>query len=146
MSRRNEGIHSTYTGLRLPSSIPSSFAAIPGKPPREWLFASGDELGPIVARDLAELTEAGRKPTAGDTRCIIFGHLTRMTIWNLRDDWDTQLATDEKLGRFAQAACRLADPEKVLDKLESIPAVCTPAGPLFFAATAARRTHDAVAF
>ena len=117
-----------------------------GQVPREWLFASGDELAPIIARDLAQLTEAGRKPTVGDTRCIIFGHLTRMAIWNLRKEWEAALPTDEKLERFAEAARRLADPEELLSKINADPAARAPTGPLFSAATTLPRTCDAIAF
>ena len=117
-----------------------------GQTPREWLFSSGDELTPIIARDLAQLTEAGRTPTAGDTRCIIFGHLTRMAIWNLRKEWVAALPTDEKLKRFSEAACRLADPEELLGKLKAAPAAYATNGPLFSAATTPQRTRDAVAF
>ena len=117
-----------------------------GQIPREWLFASGDELAPIIARDLAQLTEAGRKPTAGDTRCIIFGHLTRMAIWNLRKNWDAALPTDEKLEHFAEAVRRLADPEELLNRLIADPAARVPTGPLFSTATTLQRTRGAVAF
>ena len=117
-----------------------------GRTPREWLFASGDELVPIVASDLAQLTGAGRKPTAGDTRCIIFGHLTRMAIWNLRQEWDAALPTDEKLELFSEAVCSLADAEELLDKLRAAPERYAPTGPLFSAAATLQRTRDAVAF
>ena len=117
-----------------------------GQTRREWLFTSGDELAPIVARDLAQLAESGRDPTTGDTRCIIFGHLTRMAIWNLSKNWDAALPTDGKLRRFSEAACRLLDPEELLVKLKSAPAACAPTGPLFSAATTHQRTRDAIAF
>lgn len=115
-----------------------------GYTPRDWLFASEDELAPIVSDDLAQLTEAGRKPTAGDTRCIIYGHLTRMAIWNLKKEWEAALPTDEKLERFAEAVRRLADPEALLGRLAAAPPVCVPAGPLF--STTTQKTRDAVAF
>ena len=117
-----------------------------GHTPREWLFASGDELAPIVASDLAQLTEAGRKPTKGDTRCIVFGHLTRMAIWNLRKGWDAEQPVDEKLERFAHAVCGLADHKEVLDNLSAAPDACAPAGPLFSEPAMLQRTRDAVAF
>ena len=117
-----------------------------GQTPREWLFASADELMPILAHDLAQLTEAGRKPTTGDTRCIIFGHLTRMAIWNLRREWDPTLPTKDKLERFADAVRALSNPEELLAKLKTAPATDAPAGPLFSAATKLKRTRDAVAF
>ena len=117
-----------------------------GHTPREWLFGSGDELTPIVASDLAQLTEAGRKPTTGDTRCIVFGHLTRMAIWNLRKGWDAEQPVDEKLDRFADAVCGLADHEEVLGNLNAAPDACPPAGPLFSEPAILQRTRDAVAF
>ena len=117
-----------------------------GQTRREWLFASGHELAPIVASDLSQLTEAGRKPTVGDTRCIVFGHLTRMAIWNLRKEWDPEQPVDKKLERFADAVSGLADPEELLDNLNAAPHESAPIGPLFSAATTLKRTRDAVAF
>lgn len=117
-----------------------------GHTPREWLFASADELTTILAHDVAQLTEAGRKPTTGDTRCIIFGHLTRMAIWNLRSEWDPTLPTKDKLQLFADAVRALSDPEELLTWLKTAPATDAPAGPLFSAATTLTRIRDAVAF
>jgi putative DNA methylase len=118
-----------------------------GRAPRQWLFESAEQLAAIVARDLAQLSEAGHKPTRGDTRCIMFGHLTRMAIWHLRKGWNRQLITAEKLERFSQALTRLADPEQLLDLLASSDKqVPVPAGPLFATAEWNERTRDAVAF
>ena len=117
-----------------------------GQTSREWLFASGDELALIVNRDLAQLTETGRIPTTGDTRCIIFGHLTRMAIWNLRKKWDAAQPTDDKLVRFAEVARRLADPDELLGELRAYPAPRVPAGPLFSQTATLQRIRDAVAF
>ncbi|GAB4227990.1 MAG: DUF1156 domain-containing protein [Methyloligellaceae bacterium] len=117
-----------------------------GHTPRQWLFASADELAGIVSRDLAQLAEAGRKPTRGDTRCIVFGHLTRMAVWNLRKDWDRNLPTAEKLERFGEAVTRLADPEQLVERLSSGKQPTAPAGPLFAAAESTESTRDAVAF
>jgi adenine-specific DNA methylase len=117
-----------------------------GHAPRQWLFESAAQLAAIIERDLAQLSGAGRKPTRGDTRCIIFGHLTRMAVWNLRKGWDPGCTTAEKLERFAQALTRLADPEQLLDHLESGKRASVPAGPLFATADSNERTRDAVAF
>jgi hypothetical protein len=59
-----------------------------GSTPRSWLFKSAEELAAIVTGDLAQLREGGLKPTAGDIRCIVYGHLARMTIWDLRETDD----------------------------------------------------------
>lgn len=118
-----------------------------GHTPRQWLFDSAEALTVIVTDDLAQLTEGGRKPTRGDTRCIVFGHLTRMTVWNLRTGWDSTLGTTEKLERFRMALTQLVDPDTLLEELmsmELLPAVS--AGPLFAAVEAKERDIDAVAF
>ena len=103
------------------------------------------ELG-YIARDPAQLAEAGHKLTRGDTRCIVFGHLTRMAVWNLRKGWDRSAPTAEKLERFAQAIMQLADPEELLHRLASGKRVPVPAGPLFATAESNERSRDAVAF
>jgi len=117
-----------------------------GHAPRQWLFESSDQLAAIVARDRAQLAAAGYQPTRGDTRCIIFGHLTRMAVWNLRKSWDCSPLTAEKLERFAQALTRLADPEELLDHFASGKRVSAAAGPLFAAAESNERSRDAVTF
>jgi hypothetical protein len=69
-----------------------------------------------------------------------------MAAWNLRKGWDPGCTTAEKLERFAQALTRLADPEQLLDHLESGKRASDPAGPLFATADSNERTRDAVAF
>jgi len=117
-----------------------------GYTPRQWLFESSEELAAIVARDISQLTQGGHKPTKGDTRCVIFGHLTRMVVWNLRRSWDPTLSTAEKLDRFAQEMNRLADPECVLALVSDAKRIAAPHGPLFAAAESDERSRDAVAF
>jgi putative DNA methylase len=117
-----------------------------GRAPREWLFNSAERLAVIVASDLAQLSEAGCNPTFGDTRCIIYGHLTRMAIWNLRKNWDRVLPTKQKLERFAHAVAQLANPEHVVQQLASAKRASAPVGPLFASAELTERVRDAVAF
>ena len=85
-----------------------------GSTRRQWLFDTPSGLAGVVAADLAHLTRAGRVPTVGDTRCICFGHLARMAIWQLRGDWDRQRPMREKLAHFAAGVCALGDVEEVL--------------------------------
>ena len=117
-----------------------------GHTSREWLFKSDEEFARIVKSDLSQIAQAGRKPTAGDTRCIIFGHLTRMAIWILKKEWDAELSVDEKLGRFARAVSSLADTEQLLDTLESTPDAHAPAGPLFSAESELIEARNVVSF
>ena len=62
---------------------------------------------------MAQLTAAGRTPTHGDTRCIIFGHLARMAVWKLREDWNRELSTEQKIAAFADAVSECGSPEHV---------------------------------
>lgn len=117
-----------------------------GFAPRQWLFESEDELAGILEHEIAELSEGGRKPTRGDIRCIVFGHLTRMAVWNLRKSWDSALPTAQKLNRFAQALADIADPEAAVDRAAAEKPVLAPAGPLFAAVESIARNRDAVAF
>lgn len=116
-----------------------------GSTPRQWLFENAEGLASIVAHDLAQLTEAGRKPSAGDTRCIVYGHLTRMTVWGLRKGWDSSLPTEKKLEVFAESLRKLADPNEAIGLLGSRSGVAS-AGPLFTAADSEGRARNAVAF
>ena len=82
---------------------------------RSQIFESFDELAPIVRHELAQLRSAGVKPTAGDIRCIVFGHLTRIAIWRLRKDWHSGVATSRRLDRFAGVVAAFGDSRKLID-------------------------------
>jgi putative DNA methylase len=81
------------------------------------LFNSTEELVPIVLDDLDQLRAAGVKPTAGDIRCITFGHAVRMAIWILHGQWQPGSATKEKLARFAEALASFGNLDSVIQKL-----------------------------
>ena len=120
---------------------------------RRWLCESADDLLEVVMTDLCFLAEAGREPTVGDTRCVLFGHLVRLGVWRLRSEWHPKLATQRKLDLFAEAMARFGEPEQ-LAKRASAGAkqharfANTPV-PLFAAGTAETATPevlDAVSF
>jgi len=117
-----------------------------GKTPKQWLFNSADELAAIVASEIGQLSEGGRKPTMGDIRCIVFGHLTRMIVWKLRKKWDAKKSTAEKLEEFSNALAQLPSFEEVAKCLASGKRVSVPVGPLFAIAEAKERMQDAIAF
>jgi hypothetical protein len=83
------------------------------------IFSTRDELIRIVRDELGQLRLAGVEPTAGDIRCIAFGHLTRMAIWTLRRGWDVSASTSDKLARFAGAIRALGHYQVVIDTLAS---------------------------
>ncbi len=115
-----------------------------GEANRRHLFGSTDELTRIVRDDLAQLRIAGVKPTAGDIRCITFGHLTRMAVWKLRPAWKSTASTTTKLDKFGKTLRALGPYQNVIDTLIS-PAEGKPAAvhglPLF-----SKDEQDAVAF
>ena len=55
---------------------------------RKWLAVSPDQVARIVEKDLDLLRVGNVKPTSGDIRCIIYGHLVRLAIWALRIEWN----------------------------------------------------------
>lgn len=114
--------------------------------PRQWLFHTPEELAALVALDLAQLRLAGVKLTLGDTRCIVFGHLSRMAVWNLRQDWRTDRPTQEKLDIFAKSVASLGHPDAILALLNASPPRTAPPDTPTPVATCAHGGHDAIAF
>ena len=68
---------------------------------REWLANTPGDLARIVSEDLGRLRRGNVKPTRGDTRCIIYGHLIRLAIWSLRLGWNMDEPTNRRMLRVA---------------------------------------------
>lgn len=115
-------IHIHGTGSSIVDTV--FICRIEGHPRRGQLFDNLGGLAGIVRKDLAQLVIAGMKPTAGDIRCIVFGHLTRMAIWRLRKSWNTALATPDKLRRLAYATAAFGNSRPLIEMLarENTPA------------------------
>jgi len=47
-----------------------------GATARQGLCKTPDQLAALIANELDQLRAAGMKPTAGDVRCIVYGHVT----------------------------------------------------------------------
>ena len=60
-------------------------------------FNTLPELTSLVRNELDQLRKAGMKPTEGDIRCIVYGHLTRKAIQSLHDDWDVTILPGTRL-------------------------------------------------
>jgi adenine-specific DNA methylase len=86
-----------------------------GRIRRNHLFDTPNQLLELVAADVKQLRAAGVKPTVGDTRCIVFGHLTRMTVWRLRSTWELEAPTRDRLALFASALSDYGDPQALID-------------------------------
>lgn len=85
---------------------------------RRWLFQSLDELTEIVNDEVAQLLTGGLKASPGDVRCIIYGHLTRMAVWRLRESWNPTQSVETKLRIFHEAMTQLGNPNQVIQRVE----------------------------
>jgi len=63
------------------------------------LVETPHEVAVLVKRDMEALEAGGVRPTEGDLRCIVYGHLIRLAIWGLRQGWDSASGTGEKLSK-----------------------------------------------
>jgi len=117
-----------------------------GMSSRQWLFDTPEQLETIVAEDLTHLTSAGRRPTRGDTRCIVFGHLARMAVWNLRRTWLADQPTETKLTLFGDEVAKLGDPESIIDLVVSVPSKSLQSVSNSPAISHGREVRDAVSF
>ena len=84
-----------------------------GATSRRWLFDTSERLIEIVSDDLTKLAVAGRRPSHGDTRCIVLGHLTRIAVWELRETWDRSKSTTEKILAFRDRITGYGDPDQL---------------------------------
>lgn len=117
-----------------------------GTTPRAWLFEDAGQLAAILTSELSDLRAAGMKPTAGDVRCIAYGHITRMAVWNLRPLWDASHPTEKKLAIIRAAMDAVATVDDVKACLEGAPAPQPAIESGLFARQKARETLDAVTF
>jgi putative DNA methylase len=64
---------------------------------RKTLPGSPEGVASLVRDDLAELRKGNVNPSFGDMRCIAYGHLVRLAIWNLRNAWNKTADTFNKI-------------------------------------------------
>lgn len=117
-----------------------------GATARQSLSETADQLAVLVANELDQLRAASIKPTAGDVRCIVFGHVTRLAIWTLRPAWDAGRPTAEKLYRVAEAMTAFGDLPALIERCCVLPAPDPRPGRLFEAAGRAERSRNVIAF
>jgi adenine-specific DNA methylase len=75
---------------------------VTGKVPRHWIAETPEEIANLVREDIERLRAGTVLPTQGDLRCIIFGHLIRLAIWQLRHNWTRDMAIEEKVAAVAK--------------------------------------------
>lgn len=82
---------------------------------RSTLSLDPEKIASLVLEDLEKLAAGGMKVTPGNARCVLFGHLVRLTVWHLRNRWDTTLPWVEKLNMVARFMQRL-DGARILEE------------------------------
>jgi adenine-specific DNA methylase len=91
-----------------------------GSVPRTLISLLPVDIARMVRDDLERLTRGGVKPTAGDIRCVCYGHIIRLAVWYLRASWkigdplEKRLAAvsgwiDREMGGVAAALDALRD-------------------------------------
>lgn len=89
-----------------------------GAVPRKWVVDSIERVAALVQEDLTKLRAGNVKPTAGDTRCIAYGHLIRLAVWDLRKNWDKDADINRRLSAVASWILRFggwADIRRLLE-------------------------------
>jgi adenine-specific DNA methylase len=84
-----------------------------GTVPRSTLVETVEQFANLVSLDLDKLRTGGLKPAQGDLRCVIYGHLVRMTVWNMRGKWNALRSAQEKLAAVRQYVAALPHPERI---------------------------------
>jgi hypothetical protein len=85
--------------------------------PRRWLSETPAAVARVVAEDLSLLQQGQVKPTQGDTRCIIFGHLIRLAVWHLRSSWKTDVTTPDRMAVVQRWTKEFGGVEAVIEQL-----------------------------
>ena len=70
---------------------------------RRTIVSTAEGVAGLVKENLEQLRMGGLKPTRGDARCIAYGHLIRLAIWNLRSGWVKDRPVEEKIRLVADA-------------------------------------------
>ena len=143
MSRRN-GLADSYPRYGIVDTV--FVCRSTGATARQWLAQTTEELVSLVANELDQLRDAGMQPSAGDARCIVYGHMARMTVWRLRPSWNVARPTSEKLRLVAEAFASFGDPLILIERCRTLPAPDPRPGPLFTAVAQKERKHHAVSF
>ncbi len=98
---------------------------------RKWIADSPRELARIVEKDLSFLRAGNVKPTRGDIRCVIYGHLIRLAVWSLRRNWDKNKSATSRIAKVADWLQGFGGWTEVEQYLEHVKKETINAMPLF---------------
>jgi hypothetical protein len=119
-----------------------------GRFPRRWLAETPAALAKVITEDLCLLRQAQVKPTQGDTRCIIFGHLVRLAVWNLRTGWKAQGPAAQRMADVETWVRQFGGADAVIEELGTAytSAECTQNWSLAETAPARGAQNDEISF
>ncbi|WP_207707612.1 DUF1156 domain-containing protein [Desulfofundulus thermobenzoicus] len=104
-------IHINGTGSSIVDTVFVSRAT--GTVSRRTLARDAAQVANLVLEDLEQLKAGGVKPTQGDARCLLYGHLTRLAVWHLRPCWDKGDRWTVKLDRVANFIKEMGGPRAI---------------------------------
>jgi hypothetical protein len=93
-------IHINKTGSSIIDTV--FVCRVTGKVPRRLIVEAPGDIANLVREDIERLRAGTVMPTRGDVRCILFGHMIRLAIWQLRHTWKRDTAIEEKLAIVAR--------------------------------------------
>ena len=105
-------IHINGTGSSVVDTVfvCRSTGAVPGR----WVVSQPEELGFLLENEINELREGGLVATQGDIRCMCYGHMIRLAIWNLRHSWNGKSPTAERMNSVRAWLSTFGGAESVL--------------------------------
>jgi len=92
-------IHISGTGSSIVDTV--FICRSTGTVPRKQLPDAPAGVAILVNEDIQKLMGGNVKPTSGDIRCIIYGHLIRLTIWSLRKGWNKKEKIEIRIAKVA---------------------------------------------
>ncbi|HOV78942.1 MAG TPA: DNA methylase [Bacillota bacterium] len=78
-----------------------------GSVPRHIIVSTPQEIAGLLLEDIKLIRTGNIRLIRGDIRCIAYGHLVRLAVWNLRKSWNIDLSTEEKMKVVARTIEKL---------------------------------------
>ena len=90
-----QSIHINGTGSSIVDTV--FICRSTGRVSRHIIASTPAEIARLVIEDARQLKEGGVDASPADVRCIAYGHLVRMAVWNLRTQWERGATPQKKL-------------------------------------------------
>lgn len=113
-------IHISGTGSSIVDTI--FVCRSTGTVARKFVVDDPSGIADLIRSDIGELGVAEYAATRGDIRCLIFGHLIRLTVWKLRQSWSKEQRVEDKLAAIGNHVSMLGGPETIERYIDDIDA------------------------